>query len=247
MIPAARTARRRRRTPATRTVEILAVSPIDAPARDDAVADAAPGVHLRQRGLPSSRRVANRGRGEKPSIVVVALLGTLERLVPLAAALARAVSRLALAALAASIAIAAVVVARWLPDGAGERVAVALLLMLLFAPPGVLIAFYVVLRELVRLPERLRRYPDLSRQHAVELAELARGADDAGRPAWRRVPGRAWRLVALVRSARELLAPHAPVAPLASPAFLVATLVAAVASVLLVVAAVIVVLVALAT
>jgi membrane protein implicated in regulation of membrane protease activity len=47
------------------------------------------------------------------------------------------------------------------------------------------------------------------------------------RPAWRRLPGSIWRLAMLVRSARDLLAPHAPLLPLLSGPFLIATLVSA--------------------
>jgi hypothetical protein len=176
---------------------------------------------------------------------LLSLVDVLERLVPLAAALARGVRTLALAGLAAVAVITIAVVVRWLPDSASDRLAVALVLALLLVPPGILFAFHFLLRELVKLPERLRRYPDLSREHAAELSALIRDADDAGRPAWRRLPGSAWRLSALVRSARDLLAPHAPVMPLLSPPFLVATLAAAAACVLLVGAAVVVALVAL--
>ena len=179
-----------------------------------------------------------------PLPTLASLVPILERVVPLAAAIARAVRTLALAGLAAAVVIGLVVVVRWLPDAAGDRIALGLLLALLFLPPGILFAFYLALRELIELPERLRRYPDLPREHAAELAALLRDADDPARPAWRRLPRSAWRLSTLVRSARELLAPHASVMPLVSPPFLVATLAAAAACVLLVGAAVIVTLVA---
>jgi hypothetical protein len=179
-----------------------------------------------------------------PLPTLLSLVRILERIVPLAAAIARAVRTLAFAGLAAAVVIGLVVVARWLPDAAGARIAVGLLLVLLLVPPGILFAFYLALGELVKLPERLRRYPDLPREHAAELAALMREAEDPTRPVWRRLPGSAWRLAALVRSAREVLAPHAPVMPLLSPPFLAATLAAAVACVLLVAAAVVVALVA---
>ncbi len=172
------------------------------------------------------------------------LVDVLERLVPLAAALARAVRALAFAGLAAVALIAVAVVARWFPQETGSRVAVAVLLALLLVPPGVLLAFYLALRELAQLPERLRRYPDLPREHAAELAAVVRGADDASRPAWRRLPGSAWRLSRLVGSARELLAPHASVLPLLSPPFLAATAASALACLLLVGAALVVAFVA---
>ncbi len=188
-----------------------------------------------------------RADGKKRTIVRAALLDVLDRLVPLAVALGRAVRTLALAGLAAAVVIALVVVARWLPAEAGQRVAVALLLAVAFVPPAVLLAFYLALRELAALPGRLRASPDVARQHAAELAALARGAQERGRPAWRRVPGSAWRLTALVRSSRDLLAPHASVLPFLSVPFLVATLAAAVATVVLVGTALGVVLVAILT
>jgi hypothetical protein len=173
----------------------------------------------------------------------LSLVGLLERLVPLAAAVARAVRALAFAGLGAVAVIAVAVVARWLPEETGSRVALAVVLALLLVPPGILLAFYLSLRELVALPERLRRYPDLPREHVAELAAIVRDADDASRPAWRRLPRSAWRLSRLVRSARELLAPHAPVLPLLSPPFLAATAASALACVLLVGAALVVALV----
>jgi hypothetical protein len=54
------------------------------------------------------------------------------------------------------------------------------------------------------------------------------------------LPGSTWRLATLVRSARDLLAPHAPLLPLLSVPFLIATLVSALLVPLVVVAALVV-------
>jgi hypothetical protein len=53
-----------------------------------------------------------------------------------------------------------------------------------------------------------------------------------------------WRLATLVRSARELLAPHAPLLPLFSVPFLIATFVSALLVPVVVLAALVVLLVA---
>ena len=75
------------------------------------------------------------------------------------------------------------------------------------------------------------------RDHADELRAIAHDAQARERPAWRRLPGSTWRLATLARSARDLLAPHAPLLPLLSVPFLVATLVSALLVPVLVVAA----------
>jgi hypothetical protein len=142
--------------------------------------------------------------------------------------------------------IALVALVRWLPDGTGERAGLGLLLLALALPPAVLLAFYLTLREVLELPGRLRRLPDLSREHAAELGELAREAGGGDRPAWRRLPGSTWRLARLVHSGRDLLAPHAPLVALLSPPFLVASLIAALVTPVLLVVALVVVAVALA-
>jgi hypothetical protein len=82
-----------------------------------------------------------------------------------------------------------------------------------------------VLGEVSALPDRLRSYPETTRERAAELRALALDAQARERPAWRRLPGSAWRLATLARSARDLLAPHAPLLPLLSVPFLLATLV----------------------
>lgn len=174
----------------------------------------------------------------------VAILG---RIVPLADAVRRGMRTLGLVGLGAAATVVLVVLLRWTPSGREDWAALVVLCVVLAVPPGVLLAFSLVLREVVEVPEKLRGYPGTAREHAEELQALARDARARERPAWRRLPGSTWRLATLVRSARDLLAPHAPLLPLLSVPFLVATLLSVLVVPLLVVAALAVVLAAAAT
>jgi hypothetical protein len=107
--------------------------------------------------------------------------------------------------------------------------------------------FSLAVSELAKLPENLRNYPRLTSKHVEELRAIASAAKARERPAWRRLPGSAWRLTSLVRSARELLAPHAPLLPLISVPFLLATAVSALLVPVLLVAAPMVAIAAAAT
>ena len=164
-------------------------------------------------------------------------VGLLGRILPLAVAVGRGVRTLGLVGLAAATAIAVVVVVSWTPSDGEEWAGLAVLCLLLAAPPVVLLAFSLVLGEVVELPDKLRRYPGTMRDHADELRAIAEDAQARDRPAWRRLPGSTWRLATLVRSARDLLAPHAPLVPLLSVPFLIATLVSALLVPVLVIAA----------
>lgn len=151
----------------------------------------------------------------------------LGRIVPLAAAVGRGVRTLGLVGLAAGAVIALVVLVRWTPGDGADWAGFVVLCVLLAAPVAVLLAFLLVLRGVMELPDKLRSYPDTTREHVAELRAIANDAQERERPAWRRLPGSTWRLATLARSARELLAPHAPLLPLLSVPFLVATLVSA--------------------
>jgi hypothetical protein len=154
----------------------------------------------------------------------VSLLG---RIVPLAAAVGRGVRTLGFVGLGATVAIALVVLVRWTPGDGEDWAGFAVLCVLLAVPAAVLLAFSFVLGEVVELPDKLHSYPGTTREHVAELRAIAHDAQERARPAWRRMPGNTWRLARLVRSARDLLAPHAPLLPLLSVPFLVATLVSA--------------------
>ena len=164
-------------------------------------------------------------------------VGLLGRILPLAVAVGRGVRTLGVVGLAAAAAIALVVLVRWTPSNGEESAGLAVLFVLLAVPPAILLAFSLVLGEVVELPDKVRSYPGTMRDHAEELRAIAHDAQARERPAWRRLPGSTWRLATLVRSARDLLAPHAPLLPLLNVPFLIATLVSALLVPVLVVAA----------
>jgi hypothetical protein len=168
----------------------------------------------------------------------------LRRILPLAAGVGRGVRTLRLVGLGAAAAIALVVLVRWTPSDREEWAGLVVLCVLLAVPAAVLLAFSLVLAGVVELPDKLRSYPGTTREHAAELRAIAHDTKVSERPAWRRLPGSTWRLATLVRSARDLLAPHAPLLPLLSVPFLIATLVAALLVPVVVVAALAVVLAA---
>ena len=171
-------------------------------------------------------------------------VGVLRRVLPLAASVRRAVRTLSLVGLGAAATIALVVIVRWTPGEREDWIGLIVLCVLLAVPPAVLIAFSFVLGEVVELPDRLRGYPGTTREHVEELRAIARDAQARQRPAWRRLPRSTWRLATLVRSARDLLSPHAPLLPLFSPTFLVATLFSALLVPVVVVAALVVIIAA---
>ena len=167
-------------------------------------------------------------------------VSVLGRILPLAAAVGRGVRTLGVVGLAGAVAIALVVLVRWTPGDGEDWAGFAVLCLLLAVPAAVLLAFSFVLGEVVELPDKLRSYPGTTREHVSELRAIAHDAQERERPAWRRLPGNTWRLATLVRSARDLLAPHAPLLPLLSVPFLIATLASALLVPLVVVAAVVV-------
>ena len=154
-------------------------------------------------------------------------VSVLGKVVPLAAAVGRRVRTLGLVGLGAAVVIVLVALARSTPSDREDWGGFILLCVLLAVPPAVLLSFSFVLGEVAELPDRVRGYPGTTREHVAELRAIAQHAQARERPAWRRLPGSTWRLASLVRSARDLLAPHAPLLPLFSVPFLVATLVSA--------------------
>ena len=170
--------------------------------------------------------------------------GVLGRILPLAAAVGRGVRTLGLVGLGAAVAIALVILVRWTPGDREDWAGLAVLCVLLAVPSALLFAFAFVLGEVVDLPDKLRSYPGATREHVAELSAIARDAQRRERPAWLRLPGSTWRLATLVRSARDLLAPHAPLLPLFSVPFLLATFISALLVPLVVLAALVVLLAA---
>ena len=144
----------------------------------------------------------------------------LNRIVPVAAAIRRAALRFALAGAVAG----AVIVYAALRDGAPEAtrgwLGAVVVVALAGGPPLVLGAFWLRLREVVELPERIRRMPGEGRAHAEELGRLAREARHPRQGGVRRLPILIWRTLRLSSSSRELLTPYAPLLPLLSIPFL---------------------------
>jgi hypothetical protein len=173
-------------------------------------------------------------------------VSVLRRILPLATAVGRGVRRLGVVGLGAAAAIALVVLVRWTPGDREDWAGFVVLCVLLVVPPAVLLALSIVLGQVVELPDKLRSYPGTTREHVAELRAIAHDAQRRERPAWRRLPGSTWRLATLVRSARELLAPHAPLLPLLNVWFLLATVVAALLIPLVACAALVILLVAVA-
>lgn len=134
--------------------------------------------------------------------------------------------RLALAGLLGVAAIAAVLARGGFsaPDG--------VVTLILIGPPAILLLFALGLREVTRLPERLRRMP---RQGADQLAELSRIAGEARTSGFRRAPSLLWRLRGVVGSTRELVGFALPFRVF-TPPFLALTFFAALVSVILVLA-----------
>ena len=116
------------------------------------------------------------------------LVGILARILPLAAGVSRGVRRLGLVGLAAAAAIALIVLVRWTPGDGEGWAGLAILSILLAVPAAVLFAFSVFLGEVVELPDKLRNYPGLTREHAAELQAIAQDARARERPAWRLLP-----------------------------------------------------------
>ena len=83
-------------------------------------------------------------------------VGVLGRILPLAVAVGRGVRTLGLVGLAAAAAIALVVLVRWTPNDGEEWAGFAVLCVLLALPPAVLLAFSLVLGEVVELPDKVR-------------------------------------------------------------------------------------------
>jgi hypothetical protein len=151
----------------------------------------------------------------------------LNRIVPAAAAIRRATLRVAVVGAVAG----GLIVYAALRDGAPEAtrgwLAAIVVIALAAAPPLVLGTFWLLLGEVVQLPERIRRMPGETRAHAEELGRLAREARDPHRGRARRLPGLVWRTLRLTGASRELLTPYAPLLPLLSVPFLTAVAFAA--------------------
>ena len=148
-----------------------------------------------------ARRAVDGGRSS------AALLGTLQRLVPLARRMVRWVRFLALsAAVSVAIIVVAPLTAGWPSITGGLLLAV--VAVVLAGAPVVLWLFYDALEEVLALPGWLRASPEIMRNHGGELADLVVQARTAGREGRRRrvhVVRDGW------RAGRLLLETHAEV------------------------------------
>ena len=107
--------------------------------------------------------------------------------------------------------------------------------LVLLAPPAILLFFTAGLREVLRLPERLRRMPS---QGSEQLSELGRIAGAARGSGLRRAPLLLWRLRSVVGSTRDLVGFALPLRVF-TPGFLGLTAFAALFSLILIGAGVI--------
>jgi len=165
----------------------------------------------------------SRGTVVGPSAAPQALGGILT----LAAWLRRAILKLALVGAASAAVIGYALLHDGFPSEPGPALLTVVALGLVLAPPVVLTMLWILLGELVRLPDRIRRMPMDTRQHAEELRRLA--ADARTLRGLRFVPGQLWRFGLLTSSSRELLTPYAPLLPLFSLPFLAVVAASAVA------------------
>ena len=153
-------------------------------------------------------------------------LSDLQGLTRLLGMIVRFVRRLAFVALLGVAAIAAL-----LARG-GFSAPDVVLTVILAAAPAILLVFAAGLREVIRLPERLRRMPQQGAEQLAELSQLAREARTAG---FRRAPSLLWRLRGAVGSTRDLVGFAVPLRVF-TPPFLGLTFFAACVSMLLVLA-----------
>lgn len=145
---------------------------------------------------------------------------TLAPVLALAVWLRRTALKLALFGSAAAVVIAYALVRHGFPSEPGPALVTALGLALVVAPPVILMTFWFLLGQVIELPNRLRRMPGDTREHAEELRRLA--VDARTRRGARFVPGQVWRFGRLTSSSRELLSPYAPLLPLFNVTFLAA-------------------------
>lgn len=139
-----------------------------------------------------------------------ALAGAVRRIV-------RFLRRLALAAIAGVAAIAAALAQGGLSGGD------AVVILLLLAPPAIVLFFAQGLREVLALPDRLRKIPGEGEER---LAELGRIAGDARTARTRGLPLLLWRLRGSVGSLRDVAGLALPLRVF-TPAFLGLTALAA--------------------
>jgi hypothetical protein len=131
-------------------------------------------------------------------------IDVLERLVPLARAIRGGVLAYAVLVGLAGLVIAGVILWADAPSTAWTWLAFVVLVGFLLAPSAVLVSFALVLGESLKLPDKLRRLPDVAPQRANELAELVAEARLRERTlSLRSLPGDSWRAGRLLISLRD--------------------------------------------
>jgi hypothetical protein len=168
---------------------------------------------------------------------VLAIVG---RLMPVARRVHQGIGVLVVAGAVAAVFIAGVAAVLSTGEASGRLFGALVLALFLAVPALVLWAFRRALGEVLLLPEKLRRYPDLVRGHAPELARMALAARGDGRRAGRRGGllrdvGRSVRLLYQLVRAKGDVPDRRALLPLVSVPFLIAVL-ASVAAVILEVA-----------
>jgi hypothetical protein len=164
---------------------------------------------------------------EPASPALERVVEVLNRIIPVAATIRRATLRVALVGAVAGGLIVYAALREGVPEATRGWLAAVVVIALAAGPPLVLGTFWLLLSEVVELPDRIRRMPGETRAHAEELGRLAREARGPRRRRARRVPGLVWRTLRLTGSSRELLTPYAPLLPLLSVPFLTAVAFAA--------------------
>ncbi len=177
-----------------------------------------------------------------------ALLGVLQRIVPLARRLVRGVRWLAISsAVSVAIIVVAPLIAGW-PSVVGG-VALAVAALILAGVPVVLWLFYDALEEVLALPGWLRASPDIVRLHGRELTDLvteSRAAGREGRRTRRHLVGDGWRAGRLLLETHAEVPGYGAALRLVSVPFLVAVALAVVGALVEISLAPVVVLVAIA-
>jgi hypothetical protein len=177
-----------------------------------------------------------------------ALLGVLQRLVPLARRLVRGVRWLAISAAVSVVIIVVVPLTAGWPGLVGGA-ALAVVTVILAGVPVVLWLFYDALEEVLALPGWLRASPDIVRHHGRELADLvteSRAAGREGRRTRRHLVGDGWRAGRLLLETHAEVPGYGAALRLVSVPFLVAVALSVVGAVVEISLAPVVVLVAIA-
>jgi hypothetical protein len=128
----------------------------------------------------------------------------LERVVPLARAISAAVLAYTVAVAVAGATIAVVVAWLVAPGGAWTWLALLALVVVLMLPAVILALFYLMLREVLALPDKVRRLPEVAPDRAAELSLLvAEARQREGGIRFRTLPQDGWQAGRLLLKLRD--------------------------------------------